>query len=86
MARDQVLLPAASLACKAPARPKGSAGEMGSSRAALQLELRAASSSFRYRVKEACACLGEADRSDSRYHRAICVSFGFAAPARPPAS
>ena len=33
MARDQVLLPAASMACKAPARPKGSAGEMGSSRA-----------------------------------------------------
>ena len=36
MARDQVLLPAASMACKAPARPKGSAGEVGSSRAALQ--------------------------------------------------
>ena len=36
MARDQVLLPAASMACKAPARPKGSAGEMGSSRTALQ--------------------------------------------------
>ena len=33
MARDQVLLPAASMACKAPARPEGSAGEMGSSRA-----------------------------------------------------
>ena len=35
LARDQVLLPAASMACEAPARPKGSAGEMGSSRAAL---------------------------------------------------
>ena len=33
MARDHVWLPAASMACKAPARPKGSAGEMGSSRA-----------------------------------------------------
>ena len=60
MARDQVLLPAASMACKAPARPKGSAGEMGSSLARRCSRGSAAEVSFLLRIGRP-----ESDRADA---------------------